>query len=57
LYRLPNGHEFGKIDAIIPYLEANPDLLSETAGFSIELTVPVHIPMAETVVNVGRDRQ
>lgn len=56
VYRLPTGQEFQSIDTIVPYLEAHPKLLSEADGFSIEVTSSVQIPIAETVVYIGRDR-
>jgi hypothetical protein len=54
-YRLPSGHEFHTIEAVIQFLEANPKVLTEADGISIELTKPAQLPIAETVVNVGND--
>jgi hypothetical protein len=55
-YRIPTGQCFSSLDTVINFLETNPDLLSEADGFIIELIAPVQIPIAESVVNVGRDR-
>uniref|UniRef100_A0A915LMA6 protein-tyrosine-phosphatase n=2 Tax=Meloidogyne javanica TaxID=6303 RepID=A0A915LMA6_MELJA len=54
--RLPSGHDFHSVEAVVQFLEANPKVLTEADGLSIELTKPAQLPIAETVVNVGSDR-
>ncbi|CAK5116651.1 unnamed protein product [Meloidogyne enterolobii] len=54
--RLPSGHDFHSVEAVVQFLESNPKVLTEADGLSIELTKPAQLPIAETVVNVGSDR-
>nr|CAD2182396.1 unnamed protein product [Meloidogyne enterolobii] len=54
--RLPSGHDFHSVEAVVQFLESNPKVLTEADGLSIELTRPAQLPIAETVVNVGSDR-
>ncbi|KAL7073209.1 hypothetical protein ACQ4LE_007513 [Meloidogyne hapla] len=54
--RLPSGHDFLSVEAVVQFLETNPKVLTEADGLSIELTKSAQLPIAETVVNVGSDR-